>query len=263
MIYYRRTTYIFIFAIFAFLSHHCRANNLSNDKDYPPMKETADSLYDSGNYTHAIKIYNEIIKQQGVSPALYYNLGNSYYKNNDMAHAILSYERGLKLNSSDSDIRHNLSIARSKIQDKNNLPSEFFLSAWWNTFSNLFSFSFLKLLGLFSFTLFLTLLLLYISHGFNKRKYFKRLAILFLFIFIISNLAAIQQYYNATNSNHAIVVAEAVFVKSSPSESSMNLFEIHSGTRLTLLDTSMKEWCEVKYEDGKEGWIEKKSIEII
>ncbi len=227
-------------------------------------KSKADSLYTVGQYKEAIEAYSRLIKEAGVSPELYYNLGNSYYKFNDMAHAILNYERGLKLDPSDSDIRHNLSIARSKIVDKNNNPSEFFIVAWWKSFSNFFSLTLLKIMGLISFSLFLALVL-YIKYKKNegKNKYLRYASILLFSLFVLFNLAAYQQYRNIVSVKSAIVTSESVNVKSSPSENSLDLFEIHSGTRLTILDNSMKEWCEVRYEDEKEGWIEKKSIEMI
>ncbi len=226
-------------------------------------KVMADSLYTTGNYEDAIEQYEKIIKEQGVSSELYYNLGNSYYKNNDMAHAILNYERGLKLDPSDSDIRYNLSIARSKIVDKNNSPSEFFIVAWWKSFSNFFNLTLLKALGIICFILFLTLVLYITLKNNEKKKYLKYCSIFLFSLFLLFNLAAYQQYRNIVSTKSAIVTAETVNVKSSPSENSLDLFEIHSGTRLTILDNSMKNWCEVRYEDEKEGWIEKKNIEMI
>ena len=227
-------------------------------------KSVADSLYNQGAYASAIEIYSTIIKEKGVSPELYYNLGNCYYKENDMAHAILNYERALKLAPSDEDIRHNLSLSRSKIQDKNNAPTEFFIVTWWYALSNYFSLSFLKSIGLISFILFLALVLLYKFPKFSKFKgYIKTSMITMLILSIISNLLAYQQFHNSISIKGAIVINESASIKSSPSENSIDLFTVHSGTRLNILDNSMNEWCEVKYEDGKEGWIEKKNIELI
>lgn len=242
--------------------------NLISGKESVTMdslsKSAADSLYTANNYASAITIYTKILTEKGVSPELYYNLGNCYYKQNDMAHAILNYERALKLDPSDTDVRDNLSLSRSKIQDKNNAPTEFFIVAWWYSFSNFLSLPILKMIGLLCFVLFLAfLLLISIQKPGNKRGYLKPLAITSLIVSIIANLAAYQQYHNSISSKGAIVMSESSSVSSSPSENGIELFIVHSGTRLTILDNSMKEWCRVKYEEGKEGWIQKKSIEII
>lgn len=227
-------------------------------------KSTADSLYSANNYTSAISIYTKILLEKGISPELYYNLGNCYYKQNDMAHAILNYERALKLDPSDTDVRDNLSLSRSKIQDKNNAPAEFFIVAWWYSLSNFLSLPILKTIGLLCFVLFLALILLIsVQKPEDKRDYLKPLAIIILIVSVIANMAAYQQYHNSVSSKGAIVMSESASVSSSPSENGIELFIVHSGTRLTILDNSMKEWCKVKYEEGKEGWVQKKSIEVI
>ena len=241
----------------------CSYSNEPQSENINISKLYADSLYSSGSYEQAIDVYHKIIKEKGFSPELYYNLGNSYYKMNDMAHAILNYERGLKLDPSDSDIRYNLSIARSKIQDKNSAPSEFFIVAWWKSFSNLFSLNQLKTLGLVCFVIFLCSIIYITLKKKEIKSYLKYVSAFFFVLFLICNLSAYQQYRNIVSTKCGIVTAESVNVKSSPSKNSMDLFEIHSGTRLTILDNSMKEWIEVRYEDEKEGWIERETIELI
>jgi tetratricopeptide (TPR) repeat protein len=259
--------HIIILSLTILLSFHTNLisgkKSVSSDS-YSLSKSTADSLYTANNYSSAIAIYTKILKEKGVSPELYYNLGNCYYKQNDMAHAILNYERALKLDPSDTEIRDNLSLSRSKIQDKNNAPAEFFIVAWWYSLSNFLSLPVLKTTGLLCFVLFLALiLLLSIQKPENKKGYIKYLAIALLIFSVLANLAAYQQYHNSVSSKGAIVMSESASVSSSPSENGIELFIVHSGTRLTILDNSMKEWCKVKYEEGKEGWIPKKKIEII
>lgn len=80
-------------------------------------KQNADDSYHQGNYQQAISDYKELLGK-GVSPALYYNLGNAYYRSDSLSKAILCYERAYKLSPSDKDIRFNLQFARSKTIDK-------------------------------------------------------------------------------------------------------------------------------------------------
>ena len=86
--------------------------------DYAVAKQEADSLYDKGQYADAVDAYEGIIANCGISADLYYNLGNAYYKLDDIAHAILYYERALLLNQGDADIRTNLALARGKTIDR-------------------------------------------------------------------------------------------------------------------------------------------------
>ena len=58
----------------------------------------ANEAYGQEDYIKAIELYEQTLREQGVSSDLYYNLGNAYYKHNEFAKAILNYERALLLN---------------------------------------------------------------------------------------------------------------------------------------------------------------------
>ena len=227
-------------------------------------KEESDSLYSVGKYNEAISLYQKIIEQQGTSSEIYYNLGNCYYKIHDLAHSILYYERALKIDPSDEDIRYNLSLARKKIQDKNVMNTDIFLSAWWKSTANLLSLNLLKILALINFVLCLLLIILLQVHYFDSyKKTLKILLFCCLGFSILFNIFAFQQYRNIVNSQGCIVMSKAIEVKSSPTDISTSLFLIHEGTRLEIIDYSMKEWCQIKYDEEKQGWIKKTQIEII
>ncbi len=258
---------IIIISVFALFIPYLQCTTFSTTKtnihphDYSINKTRADSLYNKSDFKSAIKIYEYIIENNGKASELYYNLGNCYYREGNMALAILNYERALKLDPSDSDIRTNLSIARGKIKDKSTEPTEFFILAWWYSLVNKLSISFWKALGLILFTIGMALLLLYLL--IYKSKSLKYLIILTISISLISNLAAWQQYYSNIDVQSAIVTSEKINVKGAPSNSSTDLFILHSGARLKIIDNTMKEWCEVQFEEGKAGWVYKNDISII
>lgn len=70
---------------------------------------------------------------------LYYNLGNSYYRTDNITRAVLNYERALLLAPGDADIRFNLQMARSKTIDKITPKSEMFFVTWYKSLVNLAS----------------------------------------------------------------------------------------------------------------------------
>ena len=78
-------------------------------------------------HAKAIELYEGILKSNGESAAVYYNLGNTYYKAGKIAPAILNYERCLLLDPGDSDARFNLQMARQKTIDKIEPVGDFFL----------------------------------------------------------------------------------------------------------------------------------------
>ena len=93
------------------------------------LKE-AETAYTSEDYAKAIALYEEVLSSHGESAAVYYNLGNAYYKAGKLGPAILNYERCLLLQPGDADARFNLQMARQKTIDKIEPVGEFFLVKW-------------------------------------------------------------------------------------------------------------------------------------
>lgn len=98
----------------------------------------ANEAYGQEDYIKAIELYEQTLREQGVSSDLYYNLGNAYYKHNEFAKAILNYERALLLNPGNEDARFNLEMANTHIVDKIDPVGKFFLSVWIDSLRNFF-----------------------------------------------------------------------------------------------------------------------------
>ncbi|MDR2801756.1 MAG: tetratricopeptide repeat protein, partial [Prevotellaceae bacterium] len=90
----------------------------------------ANTFYANGQYTDAVRVYTEIEAADNVSPALYFNMGNAYFKQNELANAILYYERALRLSPGDAAIAYNLEMARLRTLDRVDTVPEFFLFTW-------------------------------------------------------------------------------------------------------------------------------------
>lgn len=227
-------------------------------------KAEADALYEKEQYGDAAAAYESILKQEGVAAEVYYNLGNCYYKLDEIPMAVLNYERAFLLDPGDADIRANLALARGKTIDKVVPPSEMFFVTWWRDLTNCMSINAWTVLGIVAFVLMLLGVLAYMFMSqMTVRKIGVYGAMAMLVVIIIANLAALSQHADLTHRNTAIILAPAVTVKSSPSETSTDLFLIHEGSKVEILDNSMKEWLEVKFEEGKQGWVPVSTLEII
>ena len=226
-------------------------------------KADADSAYVRGEYQQAIKAY-ETLLQKGGSADLYYNLGNAYYRTENMTQAVLNYERALLLSPSDRDIRFNLQMARSKTIDKIVPEQEMFFVTWYRSLVNLASVDGWARTALISLALAIVLALVYL---FSDRIWLRKVgffgAIFLLVLFAGSNLFAHQQKQQLVHRRGAIITAPAVNVKSTPAKNGTDLFILHEGTKVTITDDSMKEWREIRLADGKEGWIERSQLELI
>ena len=226
-------------------------------------KQNADDEYKKGNYQQAIKDYEELLKE-GVSADLYYNLGNAYFRTDNITKAVLAYERAHLLNPGDVDINFNLQFARSRTIDKITPESEMFFVTWYHSLVNFTSVDSWARTAIVSIVLVLLLVLLYLfSPNINLRKVGFFGANIFLVLFLLSNLFAYQQKKSLINRNGAIVVAPTVNVKKTPSMSSNNTFVIHEGTRVNITDKSIKGWRNITIADGREGWVLERQIEEI
>lgn len=226
-------------------------------------KAEGDSAYMKNDYASAIQIY-EALLNRGEAADIYYNLGNSYYKAGDIAKAILNYERALLLQPGNGDIRANLEIARSKTVDKVEPVPEIFFVSWTKSLINSMSVDSWAVCGVVCFILLIVSLYLFI---FSKQIVLKKAGfisgIVFLAVTILANVFANQQKDELTNRNSAIVINPSVTVRSTPSESGTSLFILHEGHKVGVKDGSMKDWKEIRLEDGKVGWIPASAIEII
>jgi len=226
-------------------------------------KAEADSAYMRGEYQTAIKDYEALLKE-GVSDKLYYNLGNAYYRTDNMTQAVLNYERALLLSPGDRDIRFNLQMARSKTIDKITPETEMFFVTWYRSLVNLQSVDAWARTAVVSLLIALLLVLVYLfANNMAARKAGFFGGLLFVAIFLLSNVMAWQQKKQIDERSGAIVMASAVTVKSTPAQSGTELFILHEGTKVTITDDSMKDWKEIRVADGKEGWVEAKQIEKI
>lgn len=223
----------------------------------------ANKFYTEGKYTEAITNYEAIVASGKVSAELYYNLGNAYFKLNDIAHAILYFERAYLLNPSDDDISFNLDLARAYTTDKIEAIPDFFVVEWFMSISNIFSSNAWAFLANSFFVLALILLIIY---QFSGKYLIKKNAFITswitLLLFMVSLSFSISQKNRIINSKHAIITTSAISVKSSPSDTSNDLFILHAGTKIETL-RNVGEWYEIRIADGNKGWLPKSAFERI
>ncbi|MFK5854938.1 MAG: tetratricopeptide repeat protein [Bacteroidota bacterium] len=224
---------------------------------------TANNAYNEGLYDSALNTYSIVITDGIESGELYYNMGNAYYKNNDIASAILYFEKAKILLPNDEDIQYNLNIANSMIVDKIEKVPELFYHQWWNYFYNIMGVDAWTIFALISFSLLIVTIGLFImSKKRGNRKLSFYVGVLILIITITSSALASQKFYLNIEHKEAIVFTSSITVKSSPTQNSVDLFVIHDGTKVKIID-SIDNWVEIKIQNGSTGWLPKKSIKEI
>lgn len=223
----------------------------------------ANTAYVNGDYKSAILHYDSIAGQGKESYKLYYNLGNAWFKEGNIGRAILNYNRALRISPSNKDARYNLKIANAYIKDNIESVPELMVVRWLRDLRATLSSNAWAVLSIVSFVLLMVAVLGFLLTKIKARRkgwFYGGMVLLLLFVMQVT-FSAIGRS-DAEQSSRAIVMDGAVSVKSSPDGSSKEIFILHEGTRVSILE-KLGSWCEISIADGKIGWIEASSIEAI
>lgn len=226
-------------------------------------KQQADDLYAKEKYQEAIAGYNEILKE-GVSAEVYYNLGNAYFRTNNITKAILAYERAHRLSPGNADIRFNLKLAQQKTIDKVMPENEMFFVTWYHSFINSMSADAWAVMSIVCVILLLVSLVLYLFvQNMTVIKASFYLAAASSALFILSTLCAFLQRAEFNNNEGAVIISPSVEVKKTPADNATETMILHEGTSVIITDNSMKDWLGIRTADGREGWLKPNNIEKI
>lgn len=222
----------------------------------------ADSAYKTKNYTEAIALYNQSlnnIEKQAIDNSLkstvFYNIGNCYYRLKDYAHAILYYQRSLRLDPANKDAAFNLELTQTKITDRFNAPTEMFFISWIKTFiqsqsSNTWG----QWAIIMLFLTFITFAIYYFIHCIWLRKLSLTFTTLFALMFITCQLFAFSQYKRFTGMQQGVVMQQTDTFDS-PTSSAKKICTLHEGTIITLTDSYKGGWIEIQLPDERNVWI--------
>ena len=232
--------------------------------------DRADSLwtagvaaYTEGRWDAAQEAWESILATGESSAVLYYNIGNACFKRSDLSHAILNYEKALKLDPSYADARYNLEFANSMIQDRIENVPEFFLKTGIRNASRTLSSGAWAVLFLIFLAGTLALLLFFLLSSrtaLRKAGFFGGIACALLAALCLG--FSLGQRRDCLTMDKAIVTASVSPVKSAPGGGSVtDLFVLHEGTKVSVL-SEVGEWCNIELSDGRQGWIRHPDIEI-
>ena len=222
--------------------------------------DIANAAYADGRYAEAATMYQALIDEQP-DATLYYNLGNAYYKQGEIAQAILQYERALRLNPKHKDAQYNLKFAQSRITDTI-VEQDFFLSSWARAVRNTLR---ERTWVILSITLFIIALIGMLLFLLGRELWIRRTAFhiawITLLFSVITGLNAQSLHRRDTLRSEAIITQGVVNAKSSPDRSGTDLFTLHEGTKVDIRET-IGEWCNIRV-GNNEGWIKQQNMERI
>lgn len=237
--------------------------NLSANASSKDDFTSACTLYGEKHYKEALNTFLQISQRNEVSPALFKNIGNCYFKLNEYHLAILFYEKGLKLEPNNEDLRYNLSLANTKIIDKIDALPKLFIVNWWDSIVELQNEKSWTIFSLLLFAIFLLFVGLFVVHSNSKfRKFYFFSAVTTLTLGILVGFISFSSYQKQINFTEAIIISPSIDIKSSPDYNSKTIFILHQGTKVELKD-KINDWYEIKIANGNLGWAKKSDFEKI
>lgn len=220
----------------------------------------ANKLYQSEKYNDAISIYEELINNNYISSELHYNLGNSYYRTDNIGLAIYNFHKALKIDPDNEDAKFNLEMSKLKTIDKFDEIPNFFLDNIAFIIANWFN---EKTWTIISTIIFLTsiifIALFYNSREIFSKKLFLNLSIIFSIVFIFSFYFANKQSSYQNSMTNGVIVSPSAYIKSEPDEHSTDIIILHEGTTFDLISEE-NSWNKVKLADGNIGWISSEKV---
>ena len=253
---------MFIIILLLNMNIYAKDNNYEREAIF----KKAASEYSKKNYEEALNTFQQLENTDKVSFELLFDVGNCYYRLDELGEAIQYWEKAKKLNPSNDDVNFNLKLANVKLQDKVILPKPFFLFKYYHSIrQNINIKHWMNYLGI----IFLVTIIIFIIPKFfnNKRRLQRKILkiffipkyILILSLIIISVVLFDSINYN-NNNKFGIVVVNKIKVKTEPKENGETSFILHEGSKIKILSKFNRNWYKISYFDDKIGWIESNKI---
>ena len=233
------------------------------------FSELADEVYFEANkaliaenYFDAIVKYESILNDGYESAELYYNLGNAYYRSEQLGKSIWAYSNALDIAPRNRDIAHNLSITNAQIVDRIEMPKSFVFITLYRLLKSIMTTYEWILFG--SFMIFIkSIYFLIMKFGLVRGKMYKMISTVLVSFIIISHIFAMDSYIDKQRKNSAVVISNNVNAYSGPFYGSSSiLFQINEGIKVDI-SKQQEDWVEIILIDGKKGWIQSESIWFI
>ncbi len=229
----------------------------------------SDSLFQSGNqamvdekFANAEKLYEEILFGEQEHPDLFYNLGNSYYRQGLIGKAIWAYKKGLELTPRDKDLKYNLLIAGAYVRDRVAMPETFLLLSYYRKIKSYATTHELLLLG--SILLVIAVIISSVNKLlFQRKSTLSRISAIIILGALFTHAIALEKLWQKTDNIMGIVIENEINVYSSPfGRNEAIIFKLHDGLEVEI-NQGQSDWIEITLLDGNKGWVESSKIRVL
>ena len=228
-----------------------------------PSKEAADKAYAEGRYQQAATLYEQILQSGKESHQVYYNLGCTYFRLDNMGRAILNFERADRLKRGDQATAENLALAYSRTQDQIKPLPRLFLAQWWENITRWLTTSeWYGLLLIVVLLLAAAVVWFLLSCDLRQRRLTLLASAVMLLLAVLTTACAVHSSSAYNQRYEAIVLSGYTSVKSSPESNGVERFVLHEGTKVRIED-EVNGWYLLRIDDGNSGWANASDVERI
>lgn len=225
--------------------------------NYASVWQKGNSAYQQKKFDSAAYYYNQIAEQEANNAEVYYNLGNTYYKLNNIGGAVLNYERALKINPGYKQASDNLYLTQSRINNRIQHMPEIFFVQWWKAMTRA---NLANTYAVIAVLLFLILLAYHITKRLRVTSFHAPVQ-LSAAVIVLSAVFIILSVVSATrlvSSREAVIMQEGTPMMQQPKYGTSQSL-IPEGTKVEICNEKA-DWYEVTLPDGRTGWLQKSTI---
>ena len=215
--------------------------------------DSANQLYEQGKFSDAVSAYEKMIQSGPVSPALYFNLGNAFFKSSRIGRAIAAYRQAEQLAPRDPDVRANLQFARNQIQGPTQRPNR-----WQRWLGQLTVNEWTVLAAIALWLCLLSQMVIQIRPALKSSL---RSFAIGSGLATVALGACLAMVWFAGSREIAIVTAHEAAVHSGPLDESPSAFSTHDGAELAVLDAK-DDWLQVNA-GQRSGWLKRDQVLLV
>lgn len=253
----------FVFSIFLFLLLASHSSSAANRESMAALFEDANNAYQKGDFPAAEGQYKQLLAKGVDSGALYYNLGNTCFKQKHLGEAIYFWEKARQKLPRDPDVRENLALANLLVVDRIEVPPDPLPVRWADRAVHSLTMTqdswtvlllFVAANGLFSLSLL------------AKRPRVTRSALASAFVagffVLLFGCSLTWKTYEKNYRQTGVVIEQKSEVRSGPGAENIVVFTVHEGILLRIRGESSG-WYQVSLPNGWSGWLEKNSVRVL
>ena len=225
--------------------------------------DDAFSAYQNQDYQQALKLFLQIENEGFIDADLYYNIGNSYYRNGELGQAILYMKKSLKIDASHEKAKRGLEFLLNQTRNKQSLQADNLLLKFFNDFRDSISLNWLAIISLILLGLIILTIHIIIHRYANRERAVPYLfiTVLIAILILVLTLSKIK-YDQRYQVKEAVLLSETAIGYSGPSPDFTRVFTIHEGLILEI-EQEQDNWSLVKLPNGIGGWITSDSLEKV